>query len=346
MSTNNTKRAFIICLIALFIGFIYLMKPFLMPMVLAMAIVTIFYPLFLRIKKKFKERTRLASVASTLIIFLIIILPSTWIAAMLINQVYGIVGNLDLKATFANVLSTEFYSQHVAPWITDMETRFQVKINLLGVLTDAGREVARSVTSYSPSVLFGTANFLFGFLVMLFGVYFLFVEGPGLVKLLMDISPLQPEHEKKLLDRVSKTIHATVYGYIVTGIVQGLIAAALFAFVGIKAFIILGVMTFFMSMVPVIGATGVWLPVCIWLFVQGNTWQGVVVLIGGAGLVSTIDNFLKPIVIQGKTKIHPLLVFFSLFGGIMLFGPAGILFGPMITALLIAVIKIYREEYV
>jgi predicted PurR-regulated permease PerM len=132
----------------------------------------------------------------------------------------------------------------------------------------------------------------------------------------------------------------------VTGAVQGILAAIVFAIVGLKACVVLGVLTFFMSMVPIVGATAVWLPTCIWLFLQGQTWQGVVVLIGGVALISLIDNFLKPLIMQGRIKVHPLLIFFSLFGGIKLFGPVGILFGPIITALLIAVIQIYREEYV
>ena len=179
---------------------------------------------------------------------------------------------------------------------------------------------------------------------MLVGIYFLFLEGENLLKLFFDVSPLRETHERRLSKKVGETIQASVYGYLLTGLIQGVIGGIIFAIAGMKAFVVLGTLTFFMSMVPVVGAAGVWVPVFIWLFLQGETAHALVVLVGGSAFISSIDNFLKPIIIQGRTKIHPLLIFFSLFGGIKLFGPLGILFGPVITALLIATIDLYRHE--
>jgi len=85
-------------------------------------------------------------------------------------------------------------------------------------------------------------------------------------------------------------------------------------------------------------------PVCVWLFSNGQVWEGVVVIVGGC-VVAFIDYFAKPLIIKGKTQIHPLLIFFSLLGGIGMFGLLGVVFGPVITALMIAMIKIYQEEF-
>lgn len=340
------RAAVIAFFIFLLIGFLAIMRPFLMPMLLAGILTTVFSPLYDKIRSFLKDRARLASMITTIVIFLIIILPVTWIVAILINQLYGLVGQLDFKEIFGKLFSTDFYLTYIEPSIQDVEARFQVKINLFGVLTDFARQTAGYIYSYSPAVLLGTAQFIFNFFIMLIGIYFLFLEGSALLKLFYDLSPLRETHERRLSLRVRETINASVFGYLVTGFVQGLLAAGIFAIVDLKAFALLGATTFFMSMVPVVGASGVWIPVCVWLFLHGQTGQGFVVLVGGAGIISGIDNFLKPILIQGKTKIHPLLIFFSLFGGIKLFGPLGILFGPVITALLIATIKIYREEFV
>lgn len=340
------RKALVFFLILLLIAFFYLIKPFLLPVILAVIITVLFYPVYQRILKAFGGRRKLAAFVSTLLVFVILVIPVSWIVAVLFNQLYGFVGTLDLKATFGRFFTAEFYVQYVKPWITQIEERFQVRINLLGVLTNFGKQVAHAVTSYSPAVLLGTATFLFDFFIMMFGIFFLFMEGPGLLKVFFDLSPLRETHERRLSGRVGEMIQATVYGYLVTSFVQGLIAWGIFAIVGIQTSVVLGALTFFMSMVPIVGAAGVWGPVCIWLFLQGLSWQGVVVLVGGVALISGIDNFLKPLLIQGKTKIHPLLIFFSLFGGIQLFGPLGILFGPVITALLIATINLYREEVV
>lgn len=339
------KKALILFLAALLIGFIYIMKPFLMPMILSAIIAVLFFPLYKVICNKTKNRCKISAFLTTLLVFFIIILPTAWVVAILINQIYNYIGTLDLKQTFSNFFSTEYYVAYIDPWIKEVETRLNTKINLLGVATDFGKELAKYIYSYSPSVLLGTANFVMNFFIMIVGLYFLLIEGPGLVKIFYDISPLRENHELRLSKRIKDTIDASVYGYLVTGLIQGVIAGIIFAFVGLDSFVILGTLTFFMSMVPIIGAAGVWVPACVWLFLAGQTWQGAVVLGSGALIISTIDNFIKPIVIKGRAKIHPLLIFFSLFGGIKLFGPLGILFGPVITALLIATIKIFQEEF-
>lgn len=149
----------------------------------------------------------------------------------------------------------------------------------------------------------------------------------------------------RLAYQFTNTVQASVQGYLLTSLAQGVLAAIAFALTGIHSYVVLGVLTFFMSMVPVIGAAGVWLPVCVWLFLQGETGWGIFNLLYGTLIISGIDNILKPLIIQGRTHIHPLLIFFSIFGGIKLFGPLGLLFGPVVTAMLIATINIYRSEF-
>ncbi len=345
LEITREKRALVVILVALVTVFLFVMKPFLIPMILSGIAVVLFYPLFSRFNDKLKKR-RVSALLTTLCILFIVILPTVWIAAILIDQVYSFIGAFDLKEIFSGLFSQDFYISFIEPVLTNIETRLGTKIDLLGLLTNIGKEVARYIYDYSPRVLMGTATFIFDFFIALVGIYFLFLEGPRLIKLFIDVSPLRETHERRLLKRVRDTLEASIFGYLVTGIVQGIIAGIIYAVVGLNAYVVLGVMTFFMSMVPVIGAAGVWIPVCVWLFLQGETWQGVVMLVGGAGVISSIDNFLKPVIIQGRTNIHPLLIFFSLFGGIKVFGPLGILFGPVITALLIATINIYREEVV
>lgn len=345
MEIIREKKALVLVLMALLVGFVYLMMPFLMPLILSTIIVTLFFPVFDRLNRFLKNRSRISSLLTTLLILFILILPSAWVVVILIDQLYGYIGTLDLSLTFSKFFSTDTYVVYVEPMLKEIETRLNTQINFLGMATNVGKEAAKYIYNYSPSVLIGTANFVFSFFIMMVGIYFLFLEGPGLFKIFLEVSPLRKVHEIRLSRRVRDTIYASVYGYLVTGIIQGIIAGILFAFVGINAFVILGVLTFFMSMVPVIGAAGVWVPVCLWLFIQGETWPAAAVFAGGAGIISLIDNFIKPIVIEGRTKIHPLLIFFSLFGGIKLFGPLGILFGPVITALLIASLNMYREDF-
>lgn len=339
------KKSLIVFLLFLTVGFVYIMRPFIMPMLLAAILVTLFYPFYLKLKNKLKK-PRISALLTTLSVFFVLILPSIFVTTVLINQLYGFVGTLNFKDIFADLFLTDFYNQYLVPFIAELETRFQIKINIFGVLSEFGKQMAVYFYNYSPTVLLGTATFVFNFFIMIIGIYFLLLEGPTLLKIFLEISPLRETHDMRLFRRVKNTIDASVYGYLVTALVQGVIAAIIFSLVGLDSFVVLGTLTFFMSMVPILGAAGVWVPVCVWLFLQGETTHGVIVLICGALLISGVDNFIKPLIIEGKTKIHPLLIFFSLFGGIAVFGPLGILFGPVITSLLLAAIHIYREEFI
>lgn len=342
---TKEKKSLVVFLLFLTVGFVYIMRPFIVPMVLAAILVTLFYPLHLRFNVKLKK-PRLSALATTLVVFFVLIVPSIFLTTVLINQLYGFVETLNFKDLYSNFFATDFYHSYIVPFVSDLESQLKIKINIFGVLTEFGKQAAVYFYNYSPSVLMGTATFVFNFFIMMIGIYFLFIEGPALLKLFLAISPLRETHDIRLFRRVKNTIDASVYGYLVTALVQGLIAAVIFRIVGLDSFVVLGTLTFFMSMVPVLGAAGVWIPVCVWLFLQGETAHGVVVLVCGTFVISGVDNFIKPLIIQGKTKIHPLLIFFSLFGGIAVFGPLGILFGPVITSLLIAAIHIYREEFI
>lgn len=338
------KKALVVVLIALLYIFWNMMDPFLMPVSLAAILAGLTFPFYSRVQKIIGTRNWVAALISTLTILFVFILPSALFIKMLINQTYDIVGNLNLKETYANFFSHDFYVKYLEPMVLDFEQTFETKIDILGLLTQLGKEAAKTIYNFSPSVLLGTANFIFDFSLMMVSLYFLFLEGPTLIKVVMDISPLRDTHEKRILRQFKNTIDASIYGYLLTAFVQAAIAAILFMITGLQGFLVLGTLTFFFGFVPIVGVSGVWIPVCVWLFLQGEIGWALFNL-GGGIFISIIDNFLKPIIIQGRTSIHPLLIFFSLFGGIKFFGILGILFGPVITASLIAVINIYREEF-
>ncbi|MBU0505351.1 MAG: AI-2E family transporter [bacterium] len=339
------KKFIVILLLLLLIGFVYIMKPFLMAMILAGIIVLVFYPVFVELCDRIGQRRRLASVIMTFLILTLLIIPTALIGSILLNQVYQYINDLNLKGYVVQLFTTDFYTTHVAPFLFELEDKYQIKIDIFGILSNLGKQIAHYVGSFSPVLFLGTMSFLFNFLIMITGIYFLFLDGPALTRTIFDLTPLRDRYEKSLVVRIRNTIDASIYGYLVTGLMMGVVAGIVFAITGIKAYLILATLTFFMSVVPIVGAAGVWVPVCLYLLFTGDVWQGFVVILGGA-VITFIDYFLKPMIIKGKTQIHPILIFFSLFGGISVFGILGILFGPVITALLIAVIRIYQEEFI
>jgi len=342
---KKEKFSLIVFLLVLFFLFYQLMRPFVMSLILSGIFVVLFYPGFQKLKDK-TRKPRLSAFLVTLGIFFMILLPATLTIMMVVDQAFSILHGLDLRQLYKGFFVTSFYQDTITPLFEHLKTRIPIEIDFFAMLTEVGQQLASGISRFSPRVFFSTAGFFFDFFIMMVSIYFLFLEGPILLRIFYVLSPMRDAHEKRLLREVKNTIDASVYGYLLTALVQAFLATFAFWISGIPGFVVLGTMTFFMSMVPIIGAAGIWLPVCLALFLNGQVGWGVFNAVWGALLISGIDNILKPLIIQGKTRIHPLLVFFSLFGGIAWFGPFGILFGPVITAVLIATIRIYRDELI
>lgn len=345
LSSVNERRAFLVVLVALAIAFLVLLRPVLVAVCLGAIICLLLNPLYASLLRLVRGKRYLASFTATFLIFLVLVLPAGLVTALIVNQIFDLVSHLNAAGVFSFLTSHEFYQAHVQPLTKSLHERFGIEIDFGDLLTRVGKEAAVYLYNFSPQVLGRTGSFVFNFFVMHISIFFLFMEGPGIVRTLLDLSPLRAKHEKRLTDVVKNMIYGTVYGYLATALVQGVLAGVGFWIAGIPAFLVFGTLTFFMSMVPIIGATAVWLPVAIWLFTQGKVGWGIFMTLYGLVVISGIDNVIKPLIIQERTKIHPLLIFFALFGGIQLFGPIGILFGPVLMALFLASVRIYKEDF-
>lgn len=345
-SKTDPSRPFLIVLFILGIAFLFLLRPLLIAICLAAIVTILLYPTYSLILKYCKGRRYLASFIATFLIFLVLVLPAGLITALIINQIIDFVSTLNTKGAFSFILSLSFYQSYVQPIVESLNERFKIDIDLGALLTNLGKQSARYIYNFSPQVLSNTASFIFNFFVMHFSIYFLFIEGKGIYQTLLDLSPLKAKYETRLTQELKNMIFGTVYGYLLTALVQGILAGIGFWIAGVPAPLVFGTLTFFMSLVPIVGAAAVWIPISIWVFFQGGIGWGIFMAAYGLLVISGIDNIIKPLIIRGKANIHPLLIFFSLFGGITLFGPIGILFGPVITALLLACVRIYREDFI
>ncbi|TWT42710.1 AI-2E family transporter [Botrimarina hoheduenensis] len=186
-----------------------------------------------------------------------------------------------------------------------------------------------------------------GLVVMIFALYYFFADGPKIIETLMHLSPLDDEYEHELLVKFASVSRAVVVATLLSAVVQGLLAGIGYQFAldaGSPVFL-LTVLTMLLAIVPFVGATAVWIPVALWVFfVQEDTVAAVVLAVYGAGIVSTIDNVIKPLVLHGQSNLHPLLALLSILGGIQLLGPVGILVGPMLVAFMQALLGMLRRE--
>lgn len=350
----SEKRFIIALTLALIVMFLYLIRPFWYPLTLAAVITVLFHPLYVFFVRLFRKKTTLASIAATIVIFISLILPASILVTIFVDQAQNL--SLSIGTSLNNGLSASgfserltqnlFYQQQILPFIDMLEKRLHIDIDLWSLLVETGKKATEYAYAFSPQVLSKTASFIMSFFIMLVAVFVFFLEGPRLSSFLISLSPLRDSYDRELLAQFKNTIYGTVYGYLLTALVQGVLAAIGFGIAGIPAAIVLGVMTFFASIVPLVGATGIWLPVAIWQGLSGNIGTAIGIGLYGALIISGIDNILKPLIMNGRIRIHPFLIFLSLFGGMIWLGPMGILLGPMTTAILAAALNIYREEFI
>jgi len=202
--------------------------------------------------------------------------------------------------------------------------------NTLGILQGAYQSVARIIL-----VTF----------MMFFSLFYLLIDGKKLIKKIMQLSPLRDSYENILIEKFNSISRATIKGTILIAIIQGFMGGILFSMTGVSSPVLLGLLMTLSSVIPAIGAGLVWLPVGIIMMLLGDVTAGLIIILVGALLISTLDNFVRPKLVGNDTEMHPLLILFSTLGGISLFGLAGFIAGPIIMSLFVTLWDIYYMEF-
>ena len=180
---------------------------------------------------------------------------------------------------------------------------------------------------------------------MLYLLFFFLRDGTKIVRLLRHYLPLGDDYERLLVSRFSDTTQAVIKGTILISVLQGIIGGVLFGLVGIPNPVLWGATLGVLAIMPLIGTSVVWLPAAIILMVTGSFWSGMIILLVGALVISSVDNFLRPILVGRSTKMPDSLVLLSTIGGIATFGVSGFIIGPIIAALFLSLWTIFEEKY-
>lgn len=183
--------------------------------------------------------------------------------------------------------------------------------------------------------------------ILILSLYYFFYDGPSLISAAMRLSPLEDEYERQLIEEFSSVSRAVVLATLLSALAQGLLAGIGFWFCGLESVFLLMFLTMTLAMVPFLGAASVWVPVSIWLVVaEEKIAAGVGLAIYGVAVISLVDNIIKPFVLHGQSKLHPLLALLSVLGGVSALGPIGILVGPMLVAFMQVLLNMLRGELV
>jgi len=186
---------------------------------------------------------------------------------------------------------------------------------------------------------------VFDVIVFIVTMYFLFADGPQIAKQLMALSPLEDRYEEKLLEEFSLVARGVVSGSVAAALAQGLLAGIGFRIAGLQSVFLLAAVTALTAMIPFVGAAMVWLPASLWLiFIEDRPTAGIVLMIYGAGVISTIDNVIKPWVLHDRSAMHPLAALIGVLGGVQALGLLGVFVGPMVVAFLQTLLGLLHRE--
>jgi predicted PurR-regulated permease PerM len=194
-------------------------------------------------------------------------------------------------------------------------------------------------------------SILLNFFVMIFVVYYLLKDGEAVVKRIKNILPLKESHKQHVLERFHDITYAVFYGNISIAVLQGILGGIGFLILGVSSPILWGFVMMLFALIPYFGTAVIWLPAALNLIFTGYLQnensliiRGVILIIYGIFVISSIDNILKPKVIGIKANVHPILVLLGVLGGLSLFGFIGLVLGPVMLALLMTFVEIYEEE--
>lgn len=250
----------------------------------------------------------------------------------------SVIASAAIRAWMREFLGGTFYSQarlFANPSSEDFRS----------VLTKARQSLQpRFVTLTSATGSF-LVDVILGIMVMVIAVYFFLHDGASMIRTLMRLSPLDDRYEERLLLEFERTSRAVVLASVSSAVVQGLLASVAFYFLGFQSVIFLFLITSLMALVPFLGAASVWVPCSAYLAMIDQRWGSACFLfIYGATIVSSIDNVIKMYVLHGRSTMHPLFALLSVLGGVKVFGPIGILVGPMVVVFLQTLLEILNHE--
>ncbi len=331
------RRSFLIVFVTVgIILAVAFMRPFATPLIFAAVFTVLLWPVLEWFQHKLKAGPVTAASLALITAHLTVLLPLTVVFVFTIRQM------TELTAT--GILDRVELETHLIRVEALIHETFGTEVDLIGYIVDQWQKIAAESAKFVSAVLGRLALVVFQYVIATVFVFYLLVKGRELVDLIVEISPLGTQVNRRILNRFGETSRAVLWGTAVTVTAQGFVATIGLVLAGIDNAILWGVVMTFCAMVPVFGTALVWGPACFYTFMGGDTFSAIVILIFGL-IASVVDNIIRPIIVGEATTVSTLWVLMSILGGIMTLGPVGVILGPALLAVFVECIDIYREEF-
>jgi predicted PurR-regulated permease PerM len=323
-----------------------LFEPFLAPIAWAVILRFTFQPVHQLLRQRLQNRPNLVALLATGVVMLAVAIPVAAISSILTREAAGAVeqvqrflqsGGLERWADRLRELAWIPLWRWLSSWLDT------TAIDLRGILL---RSMNTGANFLVEQMTVGAANLLIialKFLLMLLTLFFVFRDGDAFYRWVRSTLPFAPAQQERIFGRLGQTVNAVTYGISITAAVQGLLAGLLYWILGVPFPAFWGLLTGIVAPIPLGGTGLVWGPAGVYLIVTESLLRGVILLACGTLVVSTIDNVLKAYLISGRTQLPPLILFFAILGGLRAYGVLGVFVGPLLLALVIDGVALYRD---
>ena len=341
---------FILSIVILLLAF-YITKPFLPALFTGAIIAYLSSPLHIWLLRYVKNRN-LASLIVTVFIVLVVTLPLIIALGLLSAEAYNAYSTLreqNLGTNFLKIACNEesWLSCKAVNWLIGFLPDGNVDYYLQAVIERILVFITQNISEFAVSV----PSILLNFFVLIFVVYYLLKDGESITAKIKNILPLKESQKRHVLGTFHSAAYGVFYGNISIAAIQGVLGGIGFLLLGVHSPFLWGFVMGLFALVPYFGTAIIWLPAALNLIFIGylqndnsSTIRGIVLIIYGIFIISSIDNILKPKLIGTKAKIHPIFVLIGILGGLSLFGFLGLILGPVMLALLVTLADIYEEE--
>ncbi|HEX2966139.1 MAG TPA: AI-2E family transporter [Syntrophorhabdaceae bacterium] len=317
-----------------------IIDPYLSPIMWAIVLSILFFPVY-AFALKYVKRKAMAALITLAVILILLFGPISYLSYLVTKDVMSFVqhiesGSFDSLTTFFKYPATNSIVRKMLSLFQITEQEFQK--GLIDSVSKMGQGFAGVLKTSVGNVVSGAVNFI----LMMLTTYFFLVDGPGLIGKTATFMPFSSKERDRLFRQTKDIVISTMYGGVSVAAAQGIVGGICFALLGIPSAVIWGLAMFVASFIPMIGTFIVWGPAAIYLFAQGHYIRGLIMIAVGLGIIGTVDNLVRPVIMRGRMKMPVIVIFFSILGGVQVFGFVGLIVGPLVFALFYSVFEIFR----
>lgn len=337
MSTDRIAAALSLAALAALLYLLFLVfQPFLLSLGWAAVLAIVFYPMHEPLERRWGA-SRAAAISTAAVTILVV-------GPMLLIMILFIRESMDGAASLQAAIADGRLGWIERGW-RSLAQRFPFaqRVDLVALVTDAAKSGAVLLAAQSGSLLANIVGFVFDLVIALFATFFLLRDADAIMTAVRRLMPFDEPVREQLIAQTRDLVSVSVTSSGLIAAIQGLLGGIVFAAVGIDGAVFWGVVMGFLCLVP-LGAWVVWLPAAILLAISGSPGRGLIVAGAGVGIVSAVDNVLRPMLMSGGTRMNGLLILIALLGGVAVFGMLGLVLGPILVATALALLKTYMAH--